>query len=201
MSQETLKTIELVADIASSISATFAIFLFVKNFLNNRGKPLNIIKTVAYRHIDNESRFYFVIKNRREHTVQINKVTCYTEDLYILRKYKDSPPSYYKTFSSIKKIFDLPVNLILAPSCEDNLIITISGTIDNVNTVCLNMWTDYGYYEHKLKNVVIYDSGEMEVTDIDSWEDCKSKNEARLKYYKEYAKYLWAKINHSMNNK
>lgn len=70
-----------------------------------------------------------------------------------------------------------------------------------MNALCLNMWTDYGYYEQKIKNVVVYDSGKMEVTDVDSWEDCKNQLEARFKYYKEYAKYWFGKMKQFVKSK
>ena len=200
MNPKSLETIQLITNIAASSAATVAIGLFVIDFFKNRGKPLKVLKTFVYNHLDNTSRFYFVIKNRRAYTVQINKVMCYTDDLFILRKYPGSPPSYYKTFSSTKKVFEQPSDLRIAPSGQDNLIISIPEPVGDFDRLCLNMWTSYGYYELIVKNVVVHDSGQLEVTETDTWENCKSKTEARFKYYKELIKY-WGRRYEKFINK
>jgi len=192
MDKELFTSIQFFTNICASSAATIAIYLHIKSVLSNKGNPLKITKAVVYNQPTGKANYYFVIKNKRPYHVRINEVACYLKDQYILRKYPDSPPTYYKTFSNNDKLFEDSSILEVAPSAEENLVIKNVTHLGATNILCLNVWTSYGYYEHVVENLTVYESGKVEVSDVNSWQSFNNKPEDRDHFYIEFLKYwLW----------
>lgn len=173
---------KLIVDMLASIAALVAIITVLISWYRSARKPLVIDRLVVHAK-NNETTFILIVKNIKDHPVDIKQIECYQRKNYTVKKKTGQRAEYFEGLPHSAKIFCSNESRQIAANGLEDVRICLDRKVRIPSKLLFLMKTSHGYQEIWCSDILIVPIGQSEAYTLEYNRDFESKLQAKAMYW------------------